>query len=568
MFKWFKGKIIIPALIGAAFSIILLNYVSNIKTGLLLPIYYLFPLLYIVLVVLIIKKSPKSTGLITGCLFACFELLTLIIFVGIQNVLNNQDIYYQIGPIGLFQVMIAYLRIYSEDTAEIQGVVFVLEILRFIVLAIEGVMAGLLGWLLLRKRTTTDNSQILNPIPLPMADYIPIRSSRPSWLKITALSVIIIILYIIGVAYLAKYVADDPLLNLKPIAYEPLKSLDPISTKKELLPDNLKLAFVKDSNLYLMDKTKVDQITSGRGIGKLKWSPDGKLLAWIEKTEFTLTNTNGTRKEFFGVGIDTYDIENNVTAEIVEPIMAQTLDSDKPSEEEIRDFDFVTTDSGMIVYVRNGVWFKDLKNNQDKQIAKDILDKSVLKTGYYSQVNASPELTKLIFRISWFEGASNEIYDLKSKTKSEFNDKSVIEKCPNTYWGSNVNQLLTWCEEGMYEPGLWATDLETKKTSKLYQDGIVSADISTNNEIAAISNAGIILISLNGENKLIKATDNNYIINNLKWGPEGKITYLLAKNSNNGNPENLIYDLHIMDKDGSNDQVIIEGITDYVWRRS
>lgn len=349
------------------------------------------------------------------------------------------------------------------------------------------------------------------------------------------------------------------------------------NTQSDLLPTpsevnllalgNNKLAYVKNGDIFLADKNGVEQVTSGHNIDNLQVSNDGKYLGWIEKKDFTIED-----KTFKGAGYAISYVDLSTLETTYDAIGPLSFVSDEDIyRKEILGFDFVNTDTLSIVYTNDGVWKKEFSTNKSEKLLANNYgkDDSPMDDSRYTSVDISPNLDKLSIELSFWESCSAIFYDFKTKNKTS---SDVDNRCNNGMWSSDGKLYWNYSATGMKEGGLWQVDTSTGKMLKKFYDPIPSNEVSvldfdTNgSDMIAImepffENKNNNLISQekalyqiddpnNPKLKLIKtlsgSTDNVKLISN-------QVSYLESSN------------LRLINLDGQNEQVIVEGISEYMW---
>lgn len=326
---------------------------------------------------------------------------------------------------------------------------------------------------------------------------------------------------------------------------------------------NNRLAYIKDGDLYLVDKDGVEQITSDHTVSNIKVSHDGKYLGWIEKKDFTIED-----KTFKGAGYAISYINLSTLETTYDAIGPLSFVSNGDIyRKEILGFDFVNTDTLSIVYTNDGVWKKEFSTNKSEKLLANNYgkDDSPLDDSRYTSVNIGPNLDKLSIRSSFWEGCRAIFYDLGIRSKTNVLDN----RCDGT-WSSDGKLYWNYSATGMDEGGLWQLDTSTGKMLKKIYDPNPSIKVSVHdfdtddNDMIAIiepetKNNNLIsqekaLYQIEDPNnpklKLIKtlsgSTGNIKLISN-------RVSYLESSN------------LRLINLDGQNDQMIVEGISEYVW---
>ena len=346
-----------------------------------------------------------------------------------------------------------------------------------------------------------------------------------------------------------------------------ISSPKPVEINLSALGDN-KLAYVKNGDMFLADKSRIEQITSAHTVSNLKVSQDGKYLGWIEKNDFNIED--GTTRSA-GYAISLVDL---TTLEIIYDVISPLnfVSNNDISKKEITSFDYLTTNPLAIVYVNDGVWEKEFSTDKVTKLLDNYYGniEHADDDRIYSNISINPQMDKLIIGSKVPNSCGLEIYDLK--TLGVIRNSELNRYCYGN-WLKDGKTLFAYKNFNVDSLGLIQVNVESKNNIKDFSypvDDIVNnygIDIVDENSLVAVLkhatkiDIGLYQIKLRGK------TDARLIIENKNIAAKkpsiksiNQIGYLVH------NAKNIeAYDLHSIDLGGQNGQVIVEGISEYVW---
>lgn len=369
----------------------------------------------------------------------------------------------------------------------------------------------------------------------------------------------------------------------------PTKIINQIVKDSEIagILENSKIAYVQNEKLFVMDATGKKQIFTDKPVDYLRWSKDGKTLAWTNLFKF---KQNG-RDIMLGTSISSYDLNNKVK-EIIPPIcteeelinLYQNKEYNKSRSCSISGFDF-SPDSTQIAYSRNGIQIRNLSNGEEIKIAENAKNGNVIIGGsIYNNAEWNPTYPYILLKKSLWECSKVEIFNLNTNQIDTTRDF----KCNGGKWSGDGKTIVTYNTLGMYDSGLWITNLfndSTKPQAILsFLPSTFDVAVSRNNQIIAslqpttpleyikdknwannkYSYLGnnLFLISENDSiSPITKDSSPKYYRWDLQWVKnDGKISYLLVINH-----EKKLNDLHLINPDGSDEKTLLVNISTYAW---
>jgi hypothetical protein len=344
-----------------------------------------------------------------------------------------------------------------------------------------------------------------------------------------------------------------------------------------------KIAYVKDGEVYTLEGNISKQITQNAHVLTVKWSNDGNILGWIEQIPGN-TPQNSSKQQYWPVNISVLYVQTGERKTIV------TKGPDI-NESFIRDFDF-SSDGQYIAYIYKGVWLYDLALGNDKKILDDYISEAEpINTERYALIDWNPKDYKLLLTVNKWESNGHKVYDLATKQLQNLSTHSVVQ-----VWDKSGKEIISARQGGYENGGLWVSDANGTNLYEIIGDDTANGG-NPKVDIPAISVSGIngsknILASMENyveiekkEQKLPFTQNNIYIVthdgeisaltNNSNraigfykavWSPNDEyITYLIGKaNDYLDSPKTL----HIMRKDGKDDHIVIDNISDYSWAPS
>jgi len=424
-------------------------------------------------------------------------------------------------------------------------------------------------------------------------EQIPTLKDKQSQFRNKTLKLLIILILGTSIVGVVLYL----IVNFrKQLPQKKTVNTDEITTQPSLeLPKNFskiqtgKIAYVKDGNLFIVDNSGVKQVTTTRNVGKIKWSRDGKYIGWISQKEFHYKNPSGYEwTRGFGISLSYLPpfIDSAIEA-IKERYSDEVLQSSEGFKLSLSGFDF-SNDSKKIVYVRNGVWLYDRSTDKEEKIADNYLGDadSPVDDRTYVDVDWNPKSDIILLYQGVWECGRTQLYNLQTKQIEEID----IRTCGRGIWSADGKYIIGYNASGRDEGGLWVTSIKDKSTRKIVDDGkyglsVISAAVFNDNQIAAIiepfpspdsetnlpiKGSAIYLVSLDSAltpiRKLEKIQDEYFTKEGwgLDWSPDGKQIALLYRTYDHREKKEQ-FDLHILNRDGSDMALLVAGISSYQW---
>lgn len=426
----------------------------------------------------------------------------------------------------------------------------------------------------------------------PVITGTPPTQEHPSDKKKYIITIGIIILFLLagGFYYFTTFLKQSTPKNASSTISRPIDK--PITVPTNTIDENYrkivgtaKIAYVQNKQLHILDQSGDKKLEGYSNIQTFKISPDGKYIGWIEYKKSVIPTQGLNPQE---------SIEPNELVDVPSSVLLWNLQDDSVKEvvksnlsnEEYRkrgnlynkdllDFDFYPNDSTKIVYIRDGVWVKDMQSGKEERILKNNDD---FMNGYiYRFVTSNPITNYLLLTRTVWENEDTILYNLMTKKETKLD---IF--CMENHWSNDGKQIISSGAVGYCEGGLWITSLDTLKIQKVINNkdnpspvySLYSVSLLPTNQIAASmsrqtetneqADYGLYIVDLNGAKKIISTKQYVY---DLQWlADKNRITYLVTHyKDQNKTIDNADISLYAINPDGTDEEEILKNITFYKW---
>lgn len=354
---------------------------------------------------------------------------------------------------------------------------------------------------------------------------------------------------------------------------------------------NAKLAYKKDGTLYVLQAGERKKIAEEgyRLIVNLKWSPTGRYLGWINRrVGFCTAEDEKTCLGNYGITVSVWDSQSQKIMTVIDEKEADEIKNKNDKYfKELSDFDFASEDPLKIVYVRNGIWEKNVNTGKEEIILSHPERITPEGEGYFNNkvyrkltINESGDL--LLWGTIWDVGFSH-FYDSDKKEVIEFLQDDRVE-ANSQFLNSPIwfkNNALTFSSSYFrWNAGIWKTDLSTAITENLINQypcgekflmpAVLSVSISDEGKIAVLAEENFCGenqhdLKLKGKslylvrsdkslNPVMQVEEKTFFSNALSWIPGEEAVSILVNNNENK------ADIEKVNFENRKKTVIVEGI--------
>lgn len=348
-----------------------------------------------------------------------------------------------------------------------------------------------------------------------------------------------------------------------------------ISSQQNAKLEKGTIAFIKENDLYLLNQTGISRLTTNAYVSKFKWSKDGKFIGYISHEEI---QPKGLQKQLIGSSLSILDPNSRTSEEILRSKLTTEATLEEIRKADITGFDF-SRDNKKIIYVRNGIWLKDLTTNQEEKLLSNFEGAPPTNLNFRRHADLSWNSSQdkiLLFGGSW-ECSFSEVYDLKTKQNKQINDGACVG---NRFWSADGKQIITYSPTGLGDNGLWITDttLETKKIIQVndpsYTISVEHAFVTKNGQLFAIieqsprgeplqNQRTLYKINSDGKKTVVKNYPKNtpYQRDIVLSPDEQTIIYVISESQNP-----YLYNLYSENFENNNNKnLLLTNITAFAW---
>jgi hypothetical protein len=203
------------------------------------------------------------------------------------------------------------------------------------------------------------------------------------------------------------------------------------------------------------DGTTRHQITSEAvNVNDYDVSPVDGSVVYVKGNDLVYVNAGGADRRVLMDG-EPVDQNNPFLNTVSSPVFARDGQTIAYGYKGLRFYSFVTNKSQLLIW------------NQVDAVGNGL----VVPKELYSPERYSPDGTKLLVTLGYYEGASSAIYDpaTKALTRLDGGEGAVI-CCDDVEWSADSSSIYAASPTlGMFSPGLWRVDAATGKVTTLIQ---------------------------------------------------------------------------------------------------
>ncbi|HUW21546.1 MAG TPA: hypothetical protein VMW41_02650 [Candidatus Bathyarchaeia archaeon] len=315
-------------------------------------------------------------------------------------------------------------------------------------------------------------------------------------------------------------------------------SPSPLEEKLTLKEFSQRVAYVRGGDIYLFDTTKAteERLTETGLNTDPKWSPDGKFLAWIERTELSDPKKIPLYED--GKNIVVYKLEDKTFKKILPELPELEIPGIPPwavdAKRELRSFDWAP-DSQSICYARDGVGVINVDGSKQKHFLTNTLSKPFNEDNpfdvCYEYAVYSPDNKRILLSWLWGEADRFELIDTNGRNKKELLPGRAIYF---TSWYGN-DQILGVGLPLHLEPGLYLLNIKNNKLTSLNNKYIIEVAVDPKNlQIAMIqyffkdqtksdSDRYDLFLKSPSSSDLKQLTADQLVEDQLAWSDDGRV---------------------------------------------